>query len=177
VVPPGRSYFATTNGPADLDPRDVDLHADLSAGLDAYSRAARGLAVATIRGGAATGIVTFARPFTWVELATIEGLGIEVHDVEAVTKPDAQGLRWTFFGGNEPGMEAHFRAAAAESGVEPLGIVAAVVTVPDAAALERLQRSANVYLVDLSISDYIRHNPDVTDVVQNDVYWNLAGWD
>jgi hypothetical protein len=34
-----------------------------------------------------------------------------------------------------------------------------------------------VFLVDLSITDFKRHIPGVTDVTQNDVYWYLAGWD
>lgn len=64
---------------------------------------------------------------------------------------------------------------ATNADVEVLGVVAAIRTVADARTLDVVQRSAGVYLVDLSTADYARHNPGVVDVRQNDVYWLVAG--
>jgi hypothetical protein len=43
--------------------------------------------------------------------------------------------------------------------------------------LGRLERSEDVYLVDLSVEDYSRNDPRIVDVSQTDVYWLLEGWD
>jgi uncharacterized membrane protein len=44
------------------------------------------------------------------------------------------------------------------------------------ATLQRLEASGYAYLVDLSIADFKLLNPGASDVVQNDVFWSLAGW-
>lgn len=170
--PPGRSYRVAFGD----DPSEVSLRADLSQGLATYARNARVLAEATIIGGAAEGVATFNYPLTWDELAKLEAAGLVVHGIEVITAPDRDHLRWTIFVENEPDRAQLVDRAAIDEGVEVLGIVAAYVTVPNQGTLDRVQKSKAVYLVDLSITDYHRHNPGVIEVGQNDVYWLLAGW-
>jgi hypothetical protein len=135
------------------------------------------LAEATISAGSAEGVVTFARPITWEELAQIEALGVVVQRVEIVTAPDREGLRWTFSAPNEFPSRQQVQADATQGNVTVLGITSAEVIVPDAEALQGLQDSPLVYLADLSIADFRLHNFGLTDVSQNDLYWQLAGWE
>ncbi len=170
--PAGRSYRV-----ASIDnPTDVRLEADLSQGLASYARNARLLAEETIASGTSDGVVTFNHPLSWDELATLEAAGLRPHQLELISAPAKDGLRWTVFVQNEAGRAQQADGIAQDAGIVLLGVVSANVTVPNRATLQRLQTSAAVYLVDLSITDYRRHNPGVVDVGQNDVYWDLAGW-
>lgn len=168
----GRSYEVTPGN----SPSEVTLHADMSRGLASYARSAQLLAERTITGGSAEGVVTFSHPLSWDEFASVERAGLDVRQIELVSAPDKDGLRWTIFVPNEPGRIQMAEGIAADAGVEVLGIVSANAAVPNQDTLERVQGSNAVYLVDLSITDYRRLNPGVRDVGQNDVYWLLAGW-
>lgn len=170
--PAGRSYRVAFGDSAS----EVTLRADMSQGLATYARNARLLAAETIRGGGSDGVVTFNHPLSWDELATLEAAGLDVRQVELISEPDEDGLRWTIFMQNEPGRARRADGIALDAGVDLLGIVSVNVTVPNRGTLDRLQNNQDVYLVDLSITDYRRHNPGVMDIGQNDVYWLLAGW-
>ncbi|MBA3877730.1 MAG: hypothetical protein C0498_12555 [Anaerolinea sp.] len=65
---------------------------------------------------------------------------------------------------------------AAEYGLTLQGVVSAEITIADAGRLRLLQDDPRVFLVDLSI-EQVRRSSGLRDVVQNDVYWNLAGWE
>jgi hypothetical protein len=58
-----------------------------------------------------------------------------------------------------------------------LGVVAAEVVVADEGVLARVNAFAEVWLVDLSLEQIGRSRPELADVVMNDLYWRLAGWD
>jgi len=122
-------------------------------------------------------VVTFSRPISWAKLAELRSRGLAVETIELVSQPDRSGLRWTIGGAFGPGVEDLVAEAATDAGVELLGIVSAEVIVPDAATLRNVQNDAAVFLVDLSVEDFMRNNPGIQDVSQNDVYWSLAGWD
>ncbi|MEX0626409.1 MAG: hypothetical protein WD402_07685 [Chloroflexota bacterium] len=167
----GRPYTATLAADG-----DVHLAAQLGSGLISYARGTRELARTTSNLGPADGVVTFAYPLTWSEFLDFEALGVSVADLEFVTEPDANGLRVTYVM-TRPGANPEWvDEEASEANVGVMGIVSANVTVPDLATLERLEASGYVYLVDLSIADFKRQNPGVSDVLQNDVYWSRAGW-
>lgn len=173
-VPEGRHYHATTGGGG---PNDIHLHADLGRGHGDYARRAAGLAIAEARRGNAEGVITFARPVSWGEIEALAAMGLVVHDVEFVSEPDSTGSRWTFFLPNEPTAPENAASFAEEAEVDILGIVSATATVRDATVLNTISASGLVYLVDLSIAHFKRHNPGVDDVSQNDVYWEVAGWE
>lgn len=169
----GRSYQVAFGDTAS----EVTLRADLSQGLATYARNASVLAGETITGGSSDGVTTFSHPLTWDELSTLEAAGLDVREIELVSAPDNNGLRWTIFMQDGPDRAQQAEGIALDTGVELLGIVSANVTVPNRGTLVRVQNSRDVFLVDLSITDYRRHNPGVVDVGQNDVYWLLAGWE
>lgn len=156
---------------------DVRLFADLSSGLDAYAAHARSAARDVIRNGEAVGVVTFSHPIAWDELARLQARSSTVfHELELVSDVDTDGLRWTVGGNVGPGLVDAVSITEREQAVTMLGVIAAIVTVPDAKALAALTDDQSVYLVDLSIAEYERDHPDVETVTQNDVYWILAGW-
>lgn len=173
-VPEGRAYGASMSAG---EPNEVHLHADIAGGLPGYARNAWGLARAAAREANAAGVITFARPLTWEEFRAVEATGVLVDTIEAVSHPDATGLRWSFVARSDANTPEGITMAADDADVEVLGIVSATVTVPNVKVLKALEAMESVYLVDLSIADFKRHNPGVTDVTQNDVYWHLAGWD
>lgn len=57
-----------------------------------------------------------------------------------------------------------------------LGITAKVI-VQDAQSLTALLAHPDVYLIDMSEEHLRRSQSRVTDVVVNDAYWDLAGWE
>jgi hypothetical protein len=67
-------------------------------------------------------------------------------------------------------------ALAAEESTTMLGITAKVI-VQDAQSLTALLAHPDVYLIDMSEEHLRRSQSRVTDVVVNDAYWDLAGWE
>jgi hypothetical protein len=162
---------------AGREPGDVRLLADVSGGLNGYAHKAQALARATTASGPAQGVITFARPLQAGDVVRLEALGLVVRQIEAVSTLDGQGLRWTFGGDNERGVWERAQLAFADEGVTFVGVVSAEVTVPDRDVLDRVQGDRDVFLVDLSVEDYLRLHPSAQDVGINDLYWLLAGWD
>lgn len=66
---------------------------------------------------------------------------------------------------------------ASEESAEMLGVVSTVVTVPNSGVLRLVERHPEVDVVDLAAEQVRRAQPEVTNVVANDLYWYLAGWD
>lgn len=168
----GRPYTAAAGN----DPNDVHLRAEMTGGVHAYAEEARALAASVIERGPSRGVLTFARPVGHEVVAQLEAAGAIVSEIEAVSDQNTDGLRWTYFGVNEPGIWDAIAADADEQGVSVLGIIAAQVEMPDAAVLDAIQSRADVFLVDLAIEDYARRAAGF-DVNMNDVFWKLAGWD
>ena len=166
TIPDGRQYVASVRAGSP----GVDLHADLDQGLQQYAAKARGLARATIQRGSADGVITFSRPLTPEEFRAVEATGVQVRTVEAVSQPDTEGMRWTFIARMDEHALDGIMSAVSEALLDLDGIVSTTVSVPDERVLDALSDLETVYLVDLSIADFKRHNPTVTDVVQNDVF-------
>lgn len=126
--------------------------------------------------GSARGMATFSRPLTWSEMTDLEALGATIHSVELVSEELEDGLRWTFIGPYSANTPQLMEALAPEDEITMLGVVAAEVTVPDAAALVRLTAEPSVLVIDLSPAYVGRLAADYEDILVNDLYWHLAGW-
>ena len=169
---------AETEQPKSKKTKDerVVLRADMSRGLAAYAMDAKARARRVAARGVANGVLTFVEPVGASSLDEIRRTGIEIDQIEIVTTPDADGLRWTFFGGDEPAVWQQARADASSAGVDILGVVSANVTVSGRATLDAAQAHPMVYVIDLSKEEYERTHPH-DRAIQNDLYWTLAGWD
>lgn len=132
-------------------------------------------AVATI--GPSRGVVTFERPVEYETVLALIRSGVEVTSMEGVTTAAADGTHYSFFGVPEEAVMAAASGDAAAMNVTVDGITAVVVTVPSEAEYRVLKDHPDVYLVDLSITQFERDHPTVEGVVQDDVYWQLVGWD
>ncbi len=153
----------------------IVLEADLSDGLRAYLDTATAAATTIAVDGASRGILTFAEPVTFADLRALERQGVIVETIEAVTAND-HGPRWTLGSPMDDATAAWIRDAAAETGERLLGITSAQVVV-DASSLRNALDDPLVYLVDLSIEHFGRGHADKDDIVMNDVYWAVAGWE
>lgn len=159
------------------EPGQVTVRADLSRGTDAYAASARELAMALTGTGTATGTLTFSRPVNAEILSQLSDTGITFVEIEAVSAPLANGNRMTFGDAYHPDVWTLMDELASEEGAEMLGVVSAVVTVPNPGVLRRAERHPDVYVVDLAAEQVRRAHPEVTNVAANDLYWYLAGWD
>lgn len=171
IVPAGVPF-----GVASIDRRDYLITPDLSQGLEAYAASARALAADVVATGSARGMATFSRPLAWSEIADLEALGATIHSVELVSDEMGDGLRWTFIGPYSASTPALMEGLAPEDNIPMLGVVAAEITVPDAAALARLTAEPSVFVIDLSPAYVRRLAADYEDILVNDLYWHLAGW-
>jgi hypothetical protein len=115
-----------------------------------------------------------ARPLSRADLQELEELGLEILSVEAVTA-EYDGRRGTYFGLYSTAAWSEMEALEAELSVSFLGITAAQVLVKDRATWDAASGDERVFLVDLSI-EQVRRETKSTDVVMNDLYWDLAGW-
>jgi hypothetical protein len=55
-------------------------------------------------------------------------------------------------------------------------VVSATVIIDSSKEYEELSRDSRVYLIDLSAAVALRENPGA-DLILNDVYWELMGWE
>lgn len=175
TAPPAPSLLASSMRlGVTYDPGEVLVIPDLAGGLEAYrSRAAR-LAGAVAEGGPALGVVTFSRPLSEADLARLSDLGLQILSIEAVTEM-YDGVRGTYFGPYSPSVWSQMSAIAEEFSTSFLGVTSAQVLVPNAAVLAAASGSPDVYLIDLSM-EQARRTTGKTDIVMNDLYWQLAGW-
>lgn len=156
---------------------EVRVKADLSKGVDHFAAQARELARALAGRGSARGMLTFARPVDAQVLAELKSFGIVINNAEAVSEPMANGHRLTFGDAYTPEFWDVLSQVASEEGAEMLGVIAADVTVPTVGAYLRASRHDAVFVIDLAAEQVRRTDSEVGDVVTNDVYWYLAGWD
>ena len=158
------------------DGRRVIVRPDLNSGLTDYVTRANRLATELVSTGPSRGTVTFRHPLAASDLKSLQVPGLRIRTLEAVSDPDSQGQRWTFGGDFGDSFSRGLAEASEEQGVRVLGVVSAQVEITSAAALNRLRTSGDVFLVDLSEEQVRRSMPLVSDVVVNDLYWNMAGW-
>ena len=159
------------------DPGEVFLEADLTAGLDSYALAARDVAVAALNAGPARSVVTFRRPISAEDVARLAAAGLVVDRIEAVSERDStDGTRLTYSALADATAWERIAAAFAEEEVGSLGVVAVEGMVPDVATLRQIQSDDAVFLVDLSVAHFAQRHPEIRDVGQDGLYWELAGW-
>lgn len=156
---------------------EVRVKADLSSGVDHFADQARELAHALAGQGSARGKLTFARPVNAGVLAELASLGIVINTAEAVSEPMANGHRLTFGDAYTPEFWDVMSQIAIAEDAEMLGVISADVTVPTMGAYARGSRHDDVFVIDLAAEQVRRSDSQITDVVTNDVYWYLAGWD
>lgn len=187
--PPGsRPIAATSTGPepslfedfsliATGDDGELIIKPSMGGGLDAYAHSARGLASRVIRSGPAHGIVTFERPVGEATLVALSELGVKIVTYEATSSQAGDGSRLTVGDVYHPGYSQSFAALEADHGVTQMGVTSAEVVVPNATVLQAAFNMPDVWLIDLSLEQVGRAHPELTDVVMNDLYWKLAGWE
>jgi hypothetical protein len=171
-----------TNAPGDFavnqtsDRGEALLVPNLARGLGAYRNETHSMGRELAESGPARGIITFDQPVGSAVLDRLARSGVHIESIEAVSELDARGDRWTFFSGNQPDAWDYFASAARDENVSLLGIVSLEATFGDEGSLEAAMDDDAVFLVDLSIEQYLRLHPGAKDVVMNDVFWNHAGW-
>lgn len=125
-------------------------------------------------GRAAQGIATFSRPISTEELAELERAGLQILFVEAIAT--GPGPRVTVGSSYSATLAEDLAGLVALQDATLDGVTSATVVVHSAGLYRELSQDARVYLIDLSIEAARRADPDV-DVVMNDLYWVLMGWE
>jgi hypothetical protein len=157
------------------DDETVTVLPDLRGGVQRYAISARALAASVARRGASLGIATFSRPLGDADVRELARIGLVISAVEGIAIA-ADGRVWTIGTAYGDTAFVQMEGLAAEYGLTLQGVVSAEITIADAGRLRLLQDDPRVFLVDLSI-EQVRRSSGLRDVVQNDVYWNLAGWE
>lgn len=129
-------------------------------------------------------VVTFNRPLNHEELRRLAGPGIQLLTFEAIGTL-ADGHTYTISGATDflSLVTDDFATVAADE----VGVVAATVSLTTPGSYQRLAKSRDVLLVDLS-AEWVKRAiagdpslldgmPSVVDVQLNDVYWSHAGLD
>jgi hypothetical protein len=158
------------------DPGQKFVIAELGRGLRAYAERARRMALSVAAGGAARTVVTFAQPLRQADLDELHAVGLDIITVEAVSH-ESGGERWTFGSPYDASAYASLEEMASTVGASLLGVVSAEARIPDRKTLNRVQRDSRVFLVDLAVEHAHRSHPRERDLVMNDLYWTLAGWE
>lgn len=180
------------SAPAELDPQaiqatgltlergdengEVVLRRDRSVSLNKHRRAAHRAATGVVSQGPAIATVTFARPLGQSELEALE-LGWSIRDIEAVSDTLQDGTRATYRSAYAPSVWHDMATLAAEESAQMLGVISADVLIPSSKSLSAALAHPDVYLVDVTAEQVWRASDRVQDVVTNDVYWELAGWE
>jgi hypothetical protein len=157
------------------DEGELHVQPDLAGGLDAYRDRSIRLSRALLADASARGIVTFNRPVSAAELQELNESGLEIISVEAVTEK-YDGVRGTYFGLYGDHIWTEMDDIAAEFSTSFLGVTAAEVRVPNRAVFDAVAAAPDVYLVDLGV-EQARRTSGSKDIVMNDLYWYLAGWE
>jgi hypothetical protein len=153
----------------------VLLQPDLSDGLDAYAADAKTDAVDLLNDGRpAQGVTTFSRPLSTRDLAALERSGLTILHVEAIAT--GPGPRVTVGTAYSAALKAELKELAELQDATVDGVVSATVIVDSSNEYEELSRDSRVYLIDLSAAVALRENPGA-DLILNDVYWELMGWE
>jgi hypothetical protein len=134
------------------------------------------MALGVAAGGAARAVVTFAQPLSQADLDDLHALGLDIITVEAVSR-ESGGERWTFGSPYDEAVFASLEEMATRADANLLGVVSAEARIPDRKTLNRVQRDDRVFLVDLALEHAQRSHPKERDLVMNDLYWTLAGWE
>jgi hypothetical protein len=158
------------------DAGEIRVDPDLSGGLDRYAADARALSAQLAKTGASEGVVTFARPIQLSDIDRLQTLGLQVTQVEAVSPEFGPDLRWTVFAPSGPELATTLDYLFKDADADMLGTISANVVVPNSKVLTSITSDPDVYLVDLSLEQAMRAQPNHKDFVMNDVYWELAGW-
>lgn len=156
---------------------EIRVKPDLTHGLATYTRNAERLANSLSSTGPSDGVVTFARPIAISDVQRLTELGLQFDYLEAISvELEEEPSRWTVFVPAGLNPEGLLGDEFDRLDVEMLGIISATVRVPDLAVLRAVRDDPAVFLVDLSLEQAQRLHPTESDIVMNDVYWQMAGW-
>lgn len=154
---------------------EVLLRPILSEGLKGYERKTWAAAERVAAAGPSQGVVTFQQPLKHSDLVDLVGAGLAVGMVEALARDRATGEFLSLGTGFADDLDARLATIASGRNAEVIGIVAAEVEVRAKDVVAAMRGDARVRLLDLSQEEFARHHPEITDIVNNDVYWLALG--
>lgn len=157
------------------DPGEVMLRPTLVDGLRGYERRTWAAAERLAATGPSRGVVTFQKPLQHRDLADLANAGLALEAVEALARDRATGELVSLGTAFGDGLDARLATIADARDADVLGVIAADVEVTSRDVVRAVRRDSRVRLLDLLQEEFARHRPDVTDIVNNDIYWLASG--